>query len=343
VDADCREIPESLVRFCLTACFPGVKIIVYGGYMKVLIVGAGAMGSRFAVALLKGGADVVLFDINKEHIDAINQKGLELHADGNVTFNKIPAVSVIDGLGGFTHLFIFTKSIHTHSGLQTIKSLINPGTALVTLQNGLGNIETIKAAAPGNPIIAGITNYPAIFLGPGVVEAGGSGITKLQAVEGADPALALEFAEVLHRGGMGADIVDNIYHHIWGKVAFNAAMNTITSLTGLSVGLLGASKEALTMAFNVAKDVALTARGEGIDLSDEEVCDSIRSVMDPKMSSNHYPSMFQDVHAGRKTEVETICGKVLEKAGQLKLSTPYLHSVYLLIRAIEDNYPNRKL
>jgi 2-dehydropantoate 2-reductase len=311
--------------------------------MKVLIVGAGAMGSRFGLALAKGGAEVILFDINREHTDAINKKGLEVHADGNVSIEKIPALSVIEGSGDFTHLFIFTKSIHTRSAMETIGPLVKDDTILVTLQNGLGNIETLREAAPRSPIIAGITNYPAVYLGPGVIRADGSGITKIQAIDGADPALALEFADALHRGGMDADVVDNILHHIWGKVAFNAAMNTITSLTGLSVGLLGSTPESLTMAFNVAKDVALAARARGIDLSDEEVCDSLRSVLKPGMSSGHYPSMFQDVSAGRKTEVETICGKVLETAEQYKIKTPYLHSVYLLIRAIEDNYPNRKL
>jgi 2-dehydropantoate 2-reductase len=310
--------------------------------MNVLIVGAGAMGSRFGLALRRGGAEVTLFDINREHTEAINKKGLEVHADGNVSIEQIPASSGIGGLEGFTHLFIFTKSIHTRTAMESIKPLIKAGTVIVTLQNGLGNIEAIREAAPSSPIIAGITNYPAMYLGPGVIRADGSGITRLQAIDGADPALADEFAEALHRGGMDADVVDNILHHIWGKVAFNAAMNTITTLTGLSVGLLGSTPESLTMAFNVAKDVALAARANGIDLSDEEVCDSIRSVLKPGMSSGHYPSMFQDVSAGRKTEVETICGKVLEAAEKLKIKTPYLHSVYLLVRAIEDNYPNRK-
>jgi 2-dehydropantoate 2-reductase len=325
--------------FLLSSEIIGGKRIV----MNVLIVGAGAMGSRFGLALQNGGAGVTLFDVNQAHIDMIRSRGLEVHADGKVTVEKIPAVSSVEGLTGFTHLFIFTKSIHTASALETIKSIITPTVILVTMQNGLGNIETIRAAAPGNPIIAGITNYPAIFLGPGVIETGGSGITKIQALEGADPEIAGEFAEALHRGGMDADVVDNILHHIWGKVAFNAAMNTITSLTGLSVGLLGSTPESLEMAFKVSTDVARTARAKGIDLSDEDVCESLRSVLKPGMSSGHYPSMFQDVSARRKTEVETICGKVLEAAKETGVQTPYLHSVYLLVRAIEDNYADRKI
>ena len=310
--------------------------------MKVLIVGAGAMGARFGVALHKGGAEVMLFDVNKEHIAAINEKGLEVRSDGKTNFYRLPACSSVEGLHGFTHLFIFTKSIHTKSALETIKKVITDDVILVTLQNGLGNIDILKEAAPKCSVIAGITNYAAGVVGPGIVTADGSGITKIQALDPADPKIADEFITVLHRGGMTCDVVTDIQRQIWGKIAFNAALNTVTTLTGLSVGLTGATAESREMAFNVAKDVAKTARAAGINLSDEEACDSIKSVMKPEMSANHYPSMFQDVAARRKTEVETICGKVLEIAKTFDVKAPYLHCVYLLIRAIEDNYSNRK-
>ena len=309
--------------------------------MNILIVGAGAMGSRFGVALYKGGAEVTLFDVNKEHVAAINDKGLEVQSDGKNDLYKLPACYSTDGLRNFTHIFIFTKSIHTKSALESIKQIITDDVILVTLQNGLGNIETLKEAAPQCPIIAGITNYAAGFVTPGVIVANGSGITKLQALEPANPKIADEFAAVLHKGGMSCDVVTDIQRHIWGKIAFNAALNTVTSLTGLSVGLAGGSEESREMLFNIAKDVAKTARAAGYKLSDEEVCDSIRSVMSPEMSAHHYPSMFQDVAARRKTEIEAICGKVLETAKTFDVQAPYVHSVYLLIRAIENNYANR--
>jgi 2-dehydropantoate 2-reductase len=310
--------------------------------MKVLIAGAGGMGSRFAAVLQKGGAEVVLFDINREHTEAVNRNGLEIHSDGKTERYHISACSSLEGSADFTHFFIFTKSIHTLSALELIKPHIGRDAVLITLQNGLGNIETLRAFAPQNPIIAGITNYAAFFTQPGIIEANGSGITKLQALPPADPRIAEELNEVLHKGGMNSDVADNILHHIWGKVAFNAALNTITALTGLSVGMVGATPEARDLAFNVARDVAKTARAAGVDLSDHEALESIKSVMKPEMSANHYPSMFQDVSAKRKTEVETICGKVLEAAGKAGIEIPYVHSVYLLIRAIEDNYSNRK-
>ena len=274
--------------------------------MKVLIAGSGGMGSRFGVALHKGGADVILFDVNKEHIDTINKNGLEVHSDGKTDIYKLPACSSTGCLEGITHIMIFTKSIHTKSALETIKTLLSDDVILISMQNGLGNIEMLREAAPNCPIIAGITNYTAGFSKAGVIIADGSGITKIQALPPANPKIADEFVEVLHKGGMTGDVVNDIDNHIWGKIAFNAALNTITTLTGLSVGFVGGTPESREMAFNVAKDVAKIARASGVNLSDEEVCDSIKSVMKPEMSANHYPSMFQDVSASRKTEAETI-------------------------------------
>jgi len=310
--------------------------------MNVLIVGAGGMGARFGVALYNGGAEVTLFDVNEEHITAINSKGLEVRSDGKIDIYKLPACSSVDGLSGFSHVFIFTKSIHTKSALEKIKKIITKDVILVTLQNGLGNIDILLEAAPECSIIAGITNYTGVIAGPGIIIADGSGITKLQALYPSDPKIADEFIAVLRNGGMTGDVVTDIQRHIWAKIAFNAALNTITTLTGLSVGLVGGTAESREMAFNVAKDVAKIARSIDLDLSDEEACDSIKSVMKPEMSANHYPSMFQDVAARRKTEVQTICGKALEIAKTNGIEAPYLHCVYLLIRAIEDNYSNRK-
>ena len=225
--------------------------------------------------------------------------------------------------------------------METVAPSLRDTTVLVTLQNGMGNIETLRELAPSSPIVAGTTNYAAALLGPGKLEADGSGITKMQTVHGPDPKIADRLAEVLEAGGIHVDVVTDIEHYIWAKVAFNAALNTVTSLTGLSVGDVGAAPESLDMTFRIAKDVAKVARSKGVSLSDEEVCDSIRVVMDPKMSSGHHPSMLQDVMARRKTEIDCICGKVLEVGASTGTDTPYLWSVYSLIKAIESSYAKR--
>jgi len=309
--------------------------------MRVLIVGSGAMGSRYGVALHKGGAEVVLFDVNKEHTKAISENGLMVHSDGEARTYKIAATSDIQKVGAFDYAFVFTKAIHTISAMETVAPALRDSTIIVTLQNGMGNVETLRKLAPKSPIIAGTTNYAAALLGPGQLEANGSGITKVQLVHGSDSKIAEELAKVLEAGGIHVDVVNDIEYYIWAKVAFNAALNTVTALTGLSVGDVGAAPESLDMVFRIAKDVAKVARSKGINLSDEEACDSIRSVMDPKMSSGHHPSMLQDVMARRKTEVDCICGKVLEAGASTGAETPYLKSAYSLIKAIESNYSKR--
>ncbi len=309
--------------------------------MRILIVGSGAMGSRYGVALHRGGAEVVLFDVNKEHTRAISENGLVVHSDGTTSTYKIAATSDISQVGIFDYAFVFTKAIHTVSALETVAPALRASTILVTLQNGMGNIETLRTFSPTSPIIAGTTNYAAALLGPGQLEANGSGITKMQLVAGAAQETADNLARVLEAGGIHVDLVEDIQHYIWAKVAFNAALNTVTALTGLSVGDVGAAPESLEMVFRIAKDVAKVARRTGVDLEDEEVCASIQSVMDPTMSSGHHPSMLQDVIARRKTEIDCICGKVLDAGTATGTETPYLASVYSLIKAIERSYAKR--
>jgi 2-dehydropantoate 2-reductase len=309
--------------------------------MRILIVGAGAMGCRYGLALHLSGCEVTLYDVNRAHIDAVAANGLEVHSDGRVETHRIRAVSSIPDTDRFEYIFIFTKALHTASAVESLLPVLDRNTSLVTLQNGLGNIETISRFVPSSSVIAGTTNYAAAYLGPGRIDANGSGITKLQCVSGADRSVAERLAAALEAGGIRTVVVDDIERQIWCKVAFNAALNTLTAITGLTVGNVGSTPEALETAFLVAKDVAKVARSKRIPLSDEEVCDAIRSVMSPGMSSTHRPSMLQDVLAKRKTEIESICGKVLETGVSTGTETPYLRAVHNLVRAIESNYSNR--
>lgn len=299
------------------------------------------MGSRYGLALHLSGGDVTLFDVNRAHVDAVRANGLEVHSDGRVETFSIRAVSSIPETERFDYIFIFTKALHTGSAMESLLPALDRNTVLVTLQNGLGNIETIVRYAPASPVIAGTTNYAAAFLGPGKIDANGSGITRIQAVSGDGRSAAERIAAALEAGGIRTEVVRDIERQIWGKVAFNAALNTLTAITGLTVGDIGSIPEALETAFLVAKDVAKVARSRNIPLTDEEVCGSIRSVMTPGMSSTHRPSMLQDVLAKRKTEIECICGKVLEAGVSTGTETPYLRAVHNLIRAIESNYPKR--
>ena len=141
--------------------------------MKIAIVGAGAMGGRFAARLAEGGQDVCLIEIFRPLIHAIAQNGLRLSGEfGDVTY-KIAIGPADRYQGAFDLLIVFTKGMHTASALESCVHLIGPVTWVLTVQNGIGNIDTISAFVPRERIAMGMTNWPSTLVEPGHIHVPG--------------------------------------------------------------------------------------------------------------------------------------------------------------------------
>lgn len=306
--------------------------------MVVVIVGAGAMGCRFGGALHKAGAEVWLYDVSELHVNSIKERGLIVHDGEGVERLPLNATTDIASVPPPDLAVIFTKAIHTKSALEQAVRCFTPDTAVLTMQNGLGSIELISQYTPQENIIAGITNYASDMLGPGEIEAKGSGISKVMPLSGKTAPMASGFVGMLNSVGCHAELTDNIMKDIWEKVAFNAALNTITAITGLTVGGVGSTEEGFRLAKAVSSEVIRVAHAEGVEADGSHVHEVIESVFDPEMSGDHKTSMLQDVAAKRRTEADAICGVVLEKAFNHGLGVRYLETVYLLIKMIEHNY-----
>ena len=107
--------------------------------MKVAVVGAGAMGCLYGAALHRGGAEVVLVDVNAAHLSAINENGLELDTRRGVERLTLPALRPEELGEPVDLILLFTKTFHTSIALQGVAAAIGPETHVLTLQNGLGN------------------------------------------------------------------------------------------------------------------------------------------------------------------------------------------------------------
>ncbi|WP_455731652.1 ketopantoate reductase family protein, partial [Burkholderia stabilis] len=152
--------------------------------MKIAILGAGAMGSLFGGLLAESGEAVTLIDVNDAHLDAIRLDGLRIDDDrGERRIRALQAVrpeaaqadAVASPDASFDLLIVFTKSLHTRSALDGVRALLGPHTFVLTLQNGLGNVETLNAFVPLERILVGVTTWPADAAGPAHVRSHGAG------------------------------------------------------------------------------------------------------------------------------------------------------------------------
>src|SRR5690606_12609230 len=188
--------------------------------MKVIVLGAGAMGCLYGAALHRAGEDVILVDVNREHLDAINTHGLELETRAGVEHLPIRARMPDEVTDPADLVLVFTKTFHTGAALAGIAGAIGPQTWLLSLQNGLGNDARLAAHADASRVLVGTSSLPSGLIGPGRVRSHGEGGTRLYPAFGADPGFAQALCAQLSAGGRPATAEPAIHGAIWSKAIF---------------------------------------------------------------------------------------------------------------------------
>jgi 2-dehydropantoate 2-reductase len=301
--------------------------------MKVLILGAGAMGCLYGAAFHRGSASVTLVDVNAAHLAAINQHGLELETRVGTEHLPIPA-SRPDEVSEVADLVVvFTKTFQTDAALDGIAAAIGPETWLLSLQNGLGNDERLARHAARERVMVGVSTLPADLVGPGKVRSHGEGGTKLYPAFTADAGPVHEVCKALASGGLSATPDPQIYAAIWSKAIFNAAMNPLCALTLRTPGFLAAHDESRALIHAVVEEGTATARANGIAID----AAPIHALTEISMTdhANHEASMLQDVKAGRRTEVDAINGAIVLAAKAAGIAVPVTETLWRLVKLEE--------
>jgi 2-dehydropantoate 2-reductase len=301
--------------------------------MKVFIVGAGAMGCLYAGAFHRAGLEVVLVDVNVPQVDAINTNGLDLETRAGREVLPIPARLPADASGTADLILLFTKVFHTDAALEGAKHLIGPETHVLTLQNGLGNDERVARHVARDKVLAGIASLPADLVAPGRVRSMGEGGSRLYPAFGGDVGFAAEVAEALTRGGMTAALEPQIHEAIWEKAIFNAAMNPLCALTRRTPGFLGAHPESVAMIHQVVEEGVAAANANGIMIASKPIHDL--TLVSRTDHADHEASMLQDVKAGRRTEVDSINGAIVEAAKRAGVAAPVTETLWRLVKLEE--------
>ena len=301
--------------------------------MKVLILGAGAMGCLYGAAFHRAGAEVVFVDVNRAHIEAINARGLELETRAGTERLPIPARLPSEIDGPVDLVVVFTKTFHTDAALAGIAAAIGPETWLLSLQNGLGNDRRLAAHVPKERILVGSSSLPSDLVGPGKVRSHGEGGSKLYPAFDGAPAFAQQICNLLTRGGLPAALEPDIHGAIWSKAIFNATMNPLCALTRRTPGFLGAHEESRALIRELVEEGVKVANASGVMISAKPIHDLTGvSVTD---HADHEASMLQDVKARRRTEIDAINGAIVEAGQAAGVPAPLTETLWRLVKLEE--------
>ena len=309
---------------------------------KIAILGAGAMGSLVGAFLIRGGADVILVDPYEAHMDTIRTTGLTMHINEETICQQIPTCYHADQSGPVDVVICLVKSLFTEKALLEAKALFKPSTLILTLQNGLGNADTISHLFSPDRILQGVMKITSQLNAPG--ELTSHILPEMTAIHigtmngNTDAIVAAQSLAVYWcKGGLKAEYHDNINDFIWGKAVNNIAINSACAITRLNIGSFLSEPKGWFITEQCIREVIAVANAKGIKLNFNTVTESIQKNTIPKFGS-HYPSTAQDVMNKKTTEIETLNGAIVKYGKRLGIPTPYNECVAAFIQVIQNHY-----
>jgi len=305
--------------------------------MQFVIVGAGAMGSLFG-GLLGQVTPVYLYDVWKEHVDAINNNGLLMTRGNEKKYIPVKATSDPYAVEKADVVIVFVKYHQTRNAIRNALPFLNPHTLVCTFQNGIGNVDIIKEVVIESNICYGLTTLTSDLQGPGHIEMTfhGQGETYLWPLSGIVDERVKETVKIMNEAGINTEITPRVEYHIWRKLMINASMNTLCSITRLPVGYLLDTPQALELIKSIVYEIGEIAQAKGIPLTGEEGFKHLQEV--GIAAKDHVPSMVIDVRNKKKTEIECLNGAIVEEGKRLGVNVPFNTAITDIIRTIEQNY-----
>ena len=300
--------------------------------MRICVIGAGAMGGAYGGLLSTLGHDVRFVDTWAGNVEAINAGGLRVDGVRGERVFKVPAST--EAPRGFEAelAMIWTDANNTRAAAETAKAVLAPDGFAITLQNGIGNVETLVDVLGAGRVAAGSSMCSAAMQGPGHATLTHMGMTSVGEVAGGGSARVERLRDELAKAGFEARVHPDIMSLIWTKFALNCSINALCATTGLRLGELARLPELDRFQTRVMDEILAVVAAKGIRLADPDLKATVKAHCWKKFSR---PSMLQHIHAGKRTEIDALNARIVEEGARLGVPTPYNDSLVALLKGVE--------
>lgn len=300
-------------------------MVVNSTRRPLLIAGTGAMACLYG-ALLAPHAEVTLLGTWPAGLKAIRDQGIRLQRNGLETVLDVQAISDTGACPQVDLALVLVKSWQTERAARQLRGCLTPHGIALTLQNGLGNVETLRAELGEHRASLGITTTGATLLGPGHVRLGGMGPTYLPD----DPRLE-PLGRMLRQAGFEVGFERDLDALVWKKLAINSGINPLTALLNTSNGGLLDRQDSRQVMIAAAEETCLVARNLRVDLAGWDAGEAIEDVA--RKTAKNISSMLQDIRRGAPTEIDAINGAVVQQGKITSTATPVNWTLWHLVRA----------
>ncbi|HCA80487.1 MAG TPA: 2-dehydropantoate 2-reductase [Bacteroidetes bacterium] len=298
--------------------------------MRFVVMGAGGIGGFFGGALARAGEDVWFVGRGK-HFDAMQREGLRITSTaGNFT---VPSSQIVQdpALIGPADVILFcVKSYDTESAARQLSPLLSERSLIISLQNGVDNVEKIAAILPHCSTYGGAAYISSRITAPGLIsETGGFQRIVFGPMSGEAGTRAGETLNCLTRAGIKSQLSANIRKDLWQKLIFIASMGSLTALSRLTHGEIIGNPGTRALMFDAMREVQSVALKLGIDVDpvdESRVLEGLKRFRDDTRSS-----MYYDLIAEKPLEVEALNGTVVRLGERVGVPTPIHRVIYAIL------------
>lgn len=306
--------------------------------MKIAILGAGAMGSAIGALLHEAGNIVTFIDVSRPAIEAVTQRGLLIEDKaGRKRTVRVPITDNPGSIGVVDLLIVFVKCYQTVGAVGSALSIIGPDTTVLSLQNGWGNGPRIAQLVGADRVVLGVCYHSATVLAPGHVLHAGQGKTFIGELDGADRPRLLPIAKTFNDAGVVVEPSGQVLKEIWSKLALNVATLPTSSTVRVTADRLLDAPEMQDLMKNLLHEVVAVANAQNIPLDFDERWEAITGLL-RKLAPGTKGSMYQDVENRRRTEIDVMCGAIVEAGTRLNIPTPCNRAMIGLMKALERTF-----
>jgi 2-dehydropantoate 2-reductase len=305
--------------------------IISEGWPSIAVVGAGAVGCYFGGMLARAGAPVTLIG-RQLHMDAIAREGLYL--DGLRVRQRIPirTSTDIEAASSAQVILFCVKTIDTETVARAMQPHLAPDSTVLSLQNGVDNVERIQAAA-GIRAIPAVVYVAAAMVAPGHVKHSGRGDLILgraqQVGEAEDLAPMFERAEVPCRVSASIDA------DLWAKMIMNCAYNAFSALTRARYGHIVHTPYMRDLMRRVVVETVEVACAAGVPIEESGMVEDAYRLGEAMFGA--MSSTAQDIARAKHTEIDSLNGYIVRRGAELGVDTPVNQTLHALVKMLEQS------
>jgi 2-dehydropantoate 2-reductase len=301
--------------------------------VRIAVMGTGGIGGYFGGRLARAG-ETVAFVARGEHLRAIQRDGLAVRSITGDFVVRAPATDdprrVPDLVGPVDLVLFCVKSYDTGAAAEALCPLLGPDTAVLTLQNGVVNVDTLARLLGAARVLGGLVYGFAVIEAPGVVRHTQGGRIVVGELDGRLTPRVRAFAEAGGRAGFPVEATADVRRALWEKYLMICALSGTTALTRRPIGEIRACAESWRLYRMMLDELAALGRAEGVALPDD-AAERSQAAADA-LNADSYSSLYHDLVQGRRLELEALQGHAVRLGIRHGIPTPALFAVYAALR-----------